>query len=182
MPRTRSSFLAAVVLLTFASFAVRAVDVKPLDTGAPAPDFKLKGVDDKTYSLADFAPAKILVVLFTCNHCPTAQAYEGRIKKLYDDYHDKGVALVAINPNNVRGLRLDELGYTDLGDSFDEMKIRAKDQGFKFPYLDDGETQATAHAYGALAPPHVFIFDQARKLRYNGRIDDGEVKTPKSHD
>src|SRR3954462_13439096 len=181
MLRTRSSFLAALIICLI-PLAARAVDVKPLEIGAPAPDFKLRGVDDKTYTLADFASAKILVVLFTCNHCPTAQAYEARVNKLYDDYHDKGVALVAINPNDVRGLRLDELGYTDLGDTFDEMKIRAKDQEFKFPYLDDGETQATAHAYGALAPPHVFIFDQARKLRYNGRIDDGEVKTPKSHD
>jgi peroxiredoxin len=182
MPRTRSPFL-AVALLSLASLAARAaVDVKPLDIGAPAPDFKLKGVDDKTYTLQDFASAKLLVVLFTCNHCPTAQAYEDRVNKLYADYHDKGVALVAINPNDVRGLRLDELGYTDLSDSFDEMKIRAKDRGFKFPYLDDGQTQATARAYGALATPHVFIFDQSRKLRYQGRIDDSEVKTVKSHD
>jgi peroxiredoxin len=182
MPRTRPPFLAAVVLLSFASFTARAIDVKPLEIGSPAPDFKLRGVDDKTYSLADFASAKILVVLFTCNHCPTAQAYEARVNKLYDDYHDKGVALVAINPNDVRGLRLDELGYTDLSDSFEEMKIRAKDIGLKFPYLDDGQTQATAKAYGAIATPHVFIFDQARKLRYQGRIDDSEVRTVKSHD
>lgn len=171
-----------LMLLGLIAAVASAEEVKTLAIGATAPDFKLKGVDDKVYTLKDFADAKILVVMFTCNHCPTAQAYEERIKKLYDDYHDKGVAMVAINPNNVRGLRLDELGYTDLSDSFEEMKIRAKDQGFKFPYLDDGETQATAHAYGALATPHVFIFDQDRKLRYNGRIDDGEVKTPKSHD
>lgn len=182
MPKTPSSFLALVLLLVASSTARGAVEVKPLDIGAPAPDFKLKGVDDKTYTLADFANARVLVVLFTCNHCPTAQAYEDRINQLYADYHDKGVALVAINPNDVRGLRLDELGYTDLSDSFEEMKIRAKDKGFKFPYLDDGQTQTTARAYGALATPHVFIFDQARKLRYQGRIDDGEVKPPKSHD
>ena len=183
MLRIRSSFLAAAaVICSFACLTARAVDVKPLEIGAAAPDFKLRGVDDKTYSLADFASAKILVVLFTCNHCPTAQAYEARVKQLYADYHDKGVALVAINPNDVRGLRLDELGYTDLSDSFEEMKIRAKDQDFKFPYLDDGQTQATAKAYGAIATPHVFIFDQARKLRYQGRIDDSEVKTVHSQD
>src|SRR4051794_13522997 len=118
MLRTRSSFLAAL-LLCLAPLAARAVDVKPLEIGSPAPDFKLKGVDDKTYTLADFASSKILVVLFTCNHCPTAQAYEARVNKMYDDYHDKGVALVAINPNDVHGLRLDELGYTDLSDSFE---------------------------------------------------------------
>ena len=171
-----------LIFLALLSAPVWAEEVRTLEIGAAAPGFKLKGVDDKVYTLKDFADARLLVVIFTCNHCPTAQAYEERIKRLYDDYHGKGVAMVAINPNNVRGLRLDELGYTDLGDSFEEMKIRAKDQGFKFPYLDDGETQATAHAYGALATPHVFIFDAERKLRYNGRIDDGEVKTPKSHD
>jgi thiol-disulfide isomerase/thioredoxin len=182
MHKIASSCPLVLVLFALLAAPARAEEVKTLEIGAPAPDFKLRGVDDKVYTLKDFVDAKILVVIFTCNHCPTAQAYEERVKKLYDDYHDKGVALVAINPNNVRGLRLDELGYTDLSDSFEEMKIRANDQGFKFPYLDDGETQATAHAYGALATPHVFIFDQDRKLRYNGRIDDGEVKKPKSHD
>jgi peroxiredoxin len=171
--------LGLLVLISSFSFAA---DVTPLAIGSPAPDFNLPGVDGKNHSLHEYDGSKILVVLFTCNHCPTAQAYEARIKQMYADYKDKGVALVAINPNNPQAIRLDELGYTDLSDSFEEMKIRAKDQGFKFPYLDDGQTQATAKAYGALATPHVFIFDQARKLRYQGRIDDSEVKTVHSHD
>ena len=170
------------LLVCLSSCAWAADNPKTLDIGASAPDFKLMGVDGKTYSLKDFADAKILVVVFTCNHCPTAQAYETRIMQLYDDYKDKGVALVAINPNDPKAVRLDELGYTDLDDSFESMKIRAKQRGFEFPYLDDGETQATAHAYGVVATPHVFIFDAQRKLRYVGRVDDSDVKTVKSHD
>jgi peroxiredoxin len=157
-------------------------DVTPLAIGSPAPDFKLPGVDGKTHSLADFAQSKVLFIVFTCNHCPTAQAYEGRIARLYSDYREKGVAVVAISPNNPRAVRLDELGYTDLGDSFEEMKIRAKDHEFSYPYLYDGETQSVARAYGVIATPQVFIFDADRKLRYTGRFDDGEVKPVKSHD
>lgn len=153
-----------------------------LPIGAAAPDFQLPGVDDKTYSLGDFADAKVLVVVFTCNHCPTAQAYEDRLDRLCTAYKDKGVAVVAISPNNPAAVRLDELGYTDLGDSFEDMKIRARDHKFPYPYLYDGETQATARAYGVLATPHVYIFDAARKLRYVGRFDDAEVKQVKSHD
>jgi thiol-disulfide isomerase/thioredoxin len=153
-----------------------------LPIGAAGPDFKLPGVDGRDYSLKDFANAKVLVVIFTCNHCPTAQAYEDRIIKLAADYKDKDVAVVAISPNDPRAVRLDELGYTDLSDSFEEMKLRAKDRKFPFPYLYDGDTQKTALAYGVLATPHVFILDQARKLRYVGRIDDSDVKTVKRHD
>lgn len=155
---------------------------KTLEIGSRAPDFNLPGVDGKSHALNDFAQAKVLVVIFTCNHCPTAQAYEERMLKMHADYRDKGVALVAISPNDPLAVRLDELGYSDLSDSFEEMKLRAKDRGFKFPYLYDGETQATSRAFGVQATPHVFIFDQERKLRYVGRIDDAEVKQVKSHD
>jgi thiol-disulfide isomerase/thioredoxin len=153
-----------------------------LAIGAQAPDFHLPGVDGKSYSLENFASAKVLVVVFTCNHCPTAQAYEKRLADLYTGYKDQGVAVVAISPNNPAAVRLDELGYTDLGDSFEEMKIRARDHKFPYPYLYDGETQSTARAYGVLATPHVYIFDAARKLRYVGRFDDAEVKEVKSPD
>lgn len=159
-----------------------AAQVKPLEIGQTAPDFELPAVDGKTYRLADFNAAKVLVVVFTCNHCPTAQAYEERIKSLDRDYKDRGVALVAINPNSPEALRLDELGWTDLGDSLEEMKIRAKDQNFQFPYLYDGETQKVATAYGVLATPHVFIFDADRKLRYQGRIDNSDVHEVTSQD
>ena len=131
---------------------------------------------------SDFAKAKLLAIIFTCNHCPTAQAYEERILRLHADYKDKGVALVAISPNDPLAVRLDELGYTEFSDSFEEMKQAAKDRGFTFPYLYDGETQKTSLAYGVLATPQVYLFDQDRKLRYVGRIDDSEVRTVTSHD
>jgi peroxiredoxin len=173
---------ALLSVLFFFNFSAIAVDVTPLALGSPAPDFDLPGVDGRNHTLHEFDNAKILLIVFTCNHCPTAQAYEGRIKQIVAEYKDKGVALVAINPNNPEAIRLDELGYTDLSDSFDEMKIRAKDHHFEFPYLYDGQTQKVAHAYGVIATPHVFIFDAKRKLRYQGRIDDSDVKQVHHHD
>src|ERR1043165_5763832 len=145
-----------------------------LAIGSAAPDFALPGVDGKTYRLADFQDSPILAVMFICNHCPTSQLYEGRIKKLVEDYRSKGVDFVAIQPNDPKAVLLNELGYTDVSDSLEEMKIRAEYRAFNFPYLYDGETQAVAQAYGAQATPHVFIFDQERKLRYEGRIDDAQ--------
>jgi thiol-disulfide isomerase/thioredoxin len=155
-----------------------------LAIGSDAPPFKLKGTDGKTYTLQSFAKAKILAVVFICNHCPTSQAYEERIKQLVLDYKDKGLSVVAISPNYPSSLRLDELGYSDVGDSFADMKVRAKDKKFNFPYLYDGATEIASRQYGPVATPHVFIFDSARKLRYNGRIDDNEdpAKTPQSFD
>ncbi len=153
---------------------------KTLAIGSKAPDFKLPGIDGKTYTLSNFKNAQVLVIIFTCNHCPTAQAYEDRIIQLTKDYSAKNVAVVAIMPNDPKSVRLDELGYTDMSDHFDEMKRRAKQKHFNFPYLYDGETQATAKAYGPVATPHVFIFDKSRILRYQGRIDNVEkpTKTP----
>lgn len=148
--------------------------VRTLEIGDSAPDFNLPGVDGRNHSLSDFKDSPILVVIFTCNHCPTAQAYERRIQALANDYRQKGVALVAISPNDPRAVRLDELGYTDLSDSFDEMKIRAKDRNFSFPYLYDGDDEKVSRAYGPTATPHVFVFDRYRKLRYAGRVDDSE--------
>jgi peroxiredoxin len=170
------------VLLLGGARAAAGADPAPLDIGAAAPEFDLPGVDGKRHRLADFAAAKVLAVVFTCNHCPTAQAYEERLKKLHADYKERGAALVAISPNDPLAVRLDELGYTDLSDSLEEMKLRAKDRGFEFPYLYDGETQAVSRAFGVQATPHVFIFDAERKLRYAGRIDDAEVKPPRSHE
>ena len=138
---------------------------KTLAIGSKAPDFSLPGVDGKTYTLESFKSAKVLVIVFMCNHCPTSQAYEPRIIKLERDYAPKGVQVVGINPNNPSSLRLDELGYSDVGDSFPEMKIRAKDAGFNFPYLFDGDKEDAANKYGPVATPHVFVFDQDRKLR-----------------
>ena len=147
---------------------------KTLEIGSKAPDFNLQGIDGKYYSLNSFSKAKILVIIFTANHCPTAQAYEDRIIKLTNDYKDKGVDVVCISSNNPDALRLDEMGYTDLGDTKEDMKIRAKDKEFNFPYLYDGDKQEVAEKYGPQATPHVFIFDKDRVLRYTGRIDNSE--------
>ena len=103
-----------------------------LAIGDPLPDFSLPGVDGKTHEAAEYADAKVLVVLFTCNHCPTAQAYEDRIIKLEADVRDRGVKLIAVSPNDALAVRPDELGYSDLGDSLEDMKIRAKERGFVF--------------------------------------------------
>jgi hypothetical protein len=142
-----------------------------LPIGAPAPDICLAGVDGETQCLKGYAASKVLVIAFTCSHCPTAQLYEGRIKQLAADYRERGVALVAIQPNNPNAVRLDEMGYTDVGDSFEEMKLRGAYRHFNFPYLYDGENQRVSQAYGPSATPHLFIFDSERKLRYEGRVD-----------
>ena len=178
MSKHSLGILAASVLLFLAPEFSRAAQQKAetLEIGRQAPDFNLPGVDGRDYRLADFAEAKVLVVIFTCNHCPTAQAYEDRIIKLTSDYKSKGVAVVAISPNDPQSVRLDELGYSDMSDTFEEMKIRAEDKGYNFPYLYDGETQKVTTAYGAVATPHLFIFDSQRKLRYTGRFDDSEKK------
>ena len=162
-----------VFLIIFMGATGFAADEHPptLAIGATAPDFCLPGIDDRTHCLNDFASAKVLVVVFTCNHCPTAQLYESRIKQLAADYIDRGAAMVAIEPNDPKAVRLDELGYTDVSDSLPEMKIRARYRQFNFPYLYDGETQKISRAYGPTATPHVFVFDAERKLRYEGRID-----------
>ena len=160
------------LLLSLSSFADEDEPGPPtLAIGASAPEFCLPGIDDQLHCLKDYAKSKVLVVVFTCDHCPTAQLYESRIKQLVASYRDRDVAFVAIQPNNPDAVRLDEMGYTDVGDSFDEMKIRAAYRHFNFPYLYDGETQKVSTAYGPTATPHVFIFDAARKLRYEGRVD-----------
>ena len=130
--------------------------------GTSAPPFSLLNVDGETRDLASFADAELLVVVFTCNHCPYAVASEDRMIELQRDYADRGVQLVAINPN-------DDVNYPD--DSFEKMKVRAADKGFNFPYLRD-DTQEVARAYDAACTPDIFVFDRDRKLLYNGRIDD----------
>ena len=176
--------LRTVLWLALGALAFGAEEEIPtLAIGAQAPGFKLPRVDGKHYTLADFASAKVLVVVFTCNHCPTAQNYEERLKRLISDYQARGVAVVAISPNDENSVRLDELGYTDLSDSLEEMKIRAEYKKFNFPYLYEGDKTGVARAYGPTATPHAFVFDAGRKLRYVGRIDDSErVEYVKVHD
>jgi thiol-disulfide isomerase/thioredoxin len=161
-------FLAAIVLRTAAADES---EHPVLAAGSPAPDFCLPGVDGQTHCLKEYAAGKVLVIAFICNHCPTSQLYEMRIKQIAEDYKDKGVVVVGIEPNNPDAVRLNEMGYTDVGDSLEDMKIRAEYRHFNFPYLYDGETQKVSAAYGPTATPHLFIFDSERKLRYEGRVD-----------
>jgi len=176
--------LVSVVLFIFLANALHAQDAAMLSTGEKAPAFSLKGIDSEIYTLDNFQEAKVLTLVFTANHCPTAQAYEERMKELSARYTPEEMQMVAISSNHPGAVCLEELGYTDLGDSFEEMKIRAQDVGYNFPYLYDGDEQSVALAYGAKATPHVFIFDRERKLRYSGRIDDMEdpYKTPSQSD
>ncbi len=133
-----------------------------LKIGSKIPNFNLPAVDDKYYSLKDFADKKILIVIFSCNHCPYVQAYENRIKNIQDEYREKGVQVIAINAN-------DASRYED--DSFENMKKRAEERKFNFPYLRD-EEQTTAKAFGATHTPEIFLFDEERNLVYHGKIDD----------
>jgi peroxiredoxin len=145
-----------------------------LPIGSEAPDFSLPGIDGKTHALGEYSKAKVLAIVWESDHCPVSENYEERIRAIYNDYKSKGVQLVAINPNNPSAVSLSELGYTDLTDSFADMKLRAANRHMDWPFLYDGETQALATKYGASATPHIFIFDQSRKLRYEGRIDDNQ--------
>jgi peroxiredoxin len=144
-----------------------------LPLGALAPDFDLIGVDGKMYPLQSFSKSAILVIIFTCNHCPYSKDYEDRMIEIQRDYASRAVQLVAINSN-------DDKAYPE--DSHQEMVKRAKQKGFNFPYLRD-EDQSVVDSYGAVCTPHVFLFDADRVLRYRGRIDDSRrVSEVKSHD
>ena len=138
-----------------------------LQLGASAPDFCLPGIDGKTHGLADYKGAKILVVVFSCNHCPYVVGSEDRMISFYNDYKPKGVEMIAINSNETAG---------HPADSFENMVSHAKEKGLNWPYLRD-EKQDVALAYGALRTPHYYVFDQDRKLRYTGRMDDNP-RTP----
>ncbi len=141
-----------------------------LGLGAQAPDFHLPATDGTEYSLDRFKQAKILIVVFSCNHCPAAIGSEDRIIQLYKDYKPKGVAMAVINSN-------EDKNHPE--DSFEKMKLRAREKGFPFPYLRD-ETQGAAAAYGALRTPHFYVFDDQRRLRYTGRMDDNPYQALKA--
>lgn len=173
--------LKAALLMLFAVPAWGQASHPILAIGSPAPNFDLPGIDGKNHQLSDYARSPVLVVVFTCNHCPIAQMYEARIGQLAADYQSKGVAVVAIQPNDPKALRIDELDSSDMSDTLEEMKIRAEYKHLTYPYLYDGDTQSVTRAYGPQATPHVFVFDQDRKLRYEGRFDNSyrieQVKT-----
>lgn len=137
-----------------------------ISVGSKAPDFDLPAVDGQDYSLGSFSGKQAVVVIFSCNHCPYVVATEDRMIGLQADYADRGVQLVAINPN-------DEVQYP--ADSFEAMKTRAAEKGFNFPYLRD-ESQQVARAYGASVTPEVFLVDAGGTVVYHGRIDDNVME------
>ncbi|HUX01049.1 MAG: thioredoxin family protein [Phycisphaerae bacterium] len=141
-----------------------------LQIGAPAPEFSLPGIDGKTWSLEDVEGAKILVVVFRCNHCPFVVESEERINRLYSEYGPKGVALIGINSNET---------VNHPTDSFEHMVTHAKEHRIKYPYVHD-ESQDVARAYGALRTPHFYVFDEKRRLRYTGRLDDSPREPAKA--
>lgn len=133
-----------------------------LKFGDLAPDFALPGVDGKTYTLSSFKDKKILVVIFSCNHCPYVMAYEDRIIAVQRDYAEKSVQLVAINANETKNYPEDNLA---------NMVIRAREKKYNFPYLRD-EAQTVAKSYDAACTPEFYAFDEKRLLRFHGRLDD----------
>ena len=145
-------------------------NLKPGDRAIP---FNLPGVDEKPHALTDYADKEAVAVIFSCNHCPYVRAWEDRMVQTQADYAATGVQLIAISSNDARK-------YPD--DSFPEMKKRARDKGFNFPYLYD-ETQEIAGAYGAERTPEVFLFDKRGVLRYHGAIDDNydDPRAVRSH-
>jgi peroxiredoxin len=160
------------ILIVATWLTLRGETVHPiLALGSPAPAFSLPGVDGKIHKLSDYASSPILVVVFTCNHCPIAQMYERRIEQLYEDYGKRGVTVVAIQGNDPNATTIDELDSSDVGDTLEDMKTRIKYKNLHYPYLYDGATQSVTQAYGPQATPHVFVFDKERHLRYEGRFD-----------
>jgi len=171
----------AFVVLALSAWAQEPHPILAL--GSAAPNFELPGVDGATHKLADYSSGAVLVVVFTCNHCPIAQMYERRITELAAEYKDRGVAVVAIQPNDPTAIRIDELDSSDISDSLEEMKIRARYKHLTYPYLYDGETQAVTEAYGPQATPHVFVFDRDRRLRYEGHFDNSyRLELVKTHE
>lgn len=178
--RNTFCFLIWAGLSSLLAVAMTPDGFKTLNIGEQAPHFSLPGVDGKTYTLDSFSDSDILMIYFTGTHCPTSHGVEDRFQKLLSELKEKPFAIVAINPNHPDGLRLDEYGYSEYEETLEDSKRYAEDHGWDFPFLYDGDQQLTARAYGCLATPHVFIFDQNRKLRYKGRFDDSRFEDPET--
>lgn len=167
MTRTwiKTLIVAAVVVLVAAG-----CDAAKLNLGDAAPGWSgIVGTDDKPHGLSDYKDAKLIVLVFTCNHCPVARAYEDRLIAIQKAYKDKRVRLVAVNVNNIPP------------DVLEPMKKRAQEKEFNFPYLYDS-TQKMGRDYGATVTPHVFVLDKDRKIVYMGAVDDNmDAEGVKTH-
>jgi len=140
-----------------------------IEIGGKAPDFCLPATDGNTYRLGDFSDAAVLVIFFTCNHCPFVTGSDELTRRAAEKYRDKGVRFVGINANSEA---------THAEDSFEHMVQRMEQQRFPWVYLRD-ESQEVALAYGALRTPHFFVFDRSRKLVYTGRGVDNPMHPEK---
>jgi len=181
IPRGIAWRLGSLVVLSLAAWAQQTHPI--LAVGSPAPNFELPGTDGAVHKLSDYSASPVVVVIFTCNHCPIAQMYERRIAQLAADYKDRRVSVVAIEPNDPKAITIDELDSSDISDSLEEMRIRAQYKHLTYPYLYDGETQSVTDAYGPQATPHAFVFDADRRLRYEGRVDDSyRAELVKTHE
>ncbi len=177
--KTLKILVGVAFIIAISAFAIDKVSVSKADDGYvigdTATDFKLKNIDDSFISLADYKEAKGFIVIFTCNHCPYSVAYEDRIIELDKMFKVKGYPVIAINPNNPKA-------YPD--DSFDNMKVRAKEKGFTFPYLfDDG--QKIYPQYGATKTPHVYVLEKTSEgnmVRYIGAIDNNYKDASSAND
>ncbi len=157
-----SRFSPIVILLVFIALSGFVNPPSGYKIGDKAKDFSLKGIDGKMHSLSEIKNAKGYIVIFTCNHCPYAKMYEDRIVALHNTYSKKGYPVIAINPNDPEVVP---------EDSFEEMKIRAKEKNFTFNYLMD-EKQSVFPQFGATKTPHAFLLDKKMVVRYIGAIDD----------
>ena len=147
-----------------------------LEPGAEMPQFRLPGLNGRLHDSSEFEKSNILAVIFLSNHCPTSQRFQERLIRLAKDYRPHGFTIVAISPNDPEAILPDELAHSDLGDTIEEMGIRAKELSYPFQYLYDGKTQEAAKAFGARVTPHAFLFNKTRKLCYTGRV--GDPKNP----
>jgi thiol-disulfide isomerase/thioredoxin len=145
---------------------------RSLPIGSAAPAFDLPGADGQRHALADFAGSRVLAVVFTCNRCPETQRYEARLEALRAAYPVRDLAIVAINPDDPASIALADLSHTDAGESLEDLKVRADWRHYAFPYLSAADAPDLVTAFGVTALPQMFVFDQARTLRYEGRIDD----------
>jgi thiol-disulfide isomerase/thioredoxin len=142
-----------------------------LAIGSPAPDFSLPGIDGKTHAAGEYAGSTVLALVVTCNSCPASQRAEAKLADLHRTYGPKGAAIVAVNPNNGDAMSLEDLAYTDVGESIDHMKVRAAHRRLDYAYLSDGQNQALTRQLGVTTLPHVFVFDRNRTLQYEGGLD-----------
>ena len=150
----------------------------PLSIGSPVPSFRLMGTDGAVHSPTDWKESPVFAIAFLCDHCTESQVYEARLNQLARNYADKGVTVVAIQSSNPQAFNDRDLAWSDVGESLADMKERAAFRKFRFPYLYDGDTGATAQAFGASVAPSIYVFDKERKLRYTGRIDDDPKDGP----